>query len=73
MSIDDYIIMLAFTLGAAYGLMHMVRWLRNWVATGAYRAGSEKIPAMAWPLVAVAMLLILAFLNLPAIWSFFYE
>lgn len=53
MSIDDYIIMLAFTLGAAYGLMHMVRWFRGWVAAGAYRAGSDN-PPWGWP-IAIAL------------------
>ena len=52
MNINDYIIMLAFTFGASYGLMHMVRWLRNWKATGAYRMGSDN-PPWGWPVTLI--------------------
>lgn len=52
MEIIDYLLMLAFTGGAAYGLMRLVEWLRGWVAAGAYRAGSAN-PPWGWPITFI--------------------
>ena len=67
MNITDYLLMLAFVVGAAYVMERMVRWLRGWTAAGAYRAGSDS-PPWGWPVtVIIGTALVTLFLIGPAL------
>ena len=59
MNIIEYAAMLICVGAAAYGLMHLVEWLKSWKATGAYRVGSES-PPWGWPLTILGTIAVIA-------------